>query len=519
MRNLKIAEYIVVVKPNKTWVDYFSITSSDGFECNHKYINKIRESKTIEVLHPNKPEDDIYSFEILKKNDILFVHNINQTGYFKRTDATNVLFFFDENEVDKDIFSIVYGNDNYQLYERLKPEFWSSSFINKSNKEQSKPFENSIMAKRFYLSTKDKSCDRRKIVELIDLENTNEQNYSIAGWLNPIILKVKLSGEEIDQKIEKNNNDTSIQQILSYLFEEESIIFVEPILSEEFETRVEFYENLWKNIQIRDSKINKTLLEYLIISEKYTLNSKILIKAWKPFLVLDSLKDGIFLIEGFGYNVKLFWIYNTFGYKKLTNNTKFFISYWNKYWNGEVEYLSFEKTKIQENKQYVLNFLSSDKNHYEVLPHPIYEKKGNDLNDFLNVKYRTPSSSILIEIEKNIFRTNEKNKQFSEIITHKCIDLITTPFKGATTFVKYLQLDANYFDDNKNVTNRSLPTKSIEFKFSWWKFWLEAIYNNSYDVDIHLWPKDYFIIGSGKLDKTPIGKGNKIYKQTPFFGF
>ena len=504
---LTIKEFIVVAKPNKSWNQYFSMTNDDTFETNHKYIDKIRKSKYIEVLHPRKTSVELHSFEILKKGDIFFVHNINQTGYFKRTDGTNIIFFYDENEIERDIFAIVFGenHNNSQQYKMIEPEFWSFN-------NESRAFKNSLMAKRFFHSiTNTSDADKRRVVETIETKDDIETNYSTAGWLNPIILKVKLEGNEIDPSIKKSFNDTSIEQILSYIVEKESIIFIEPVLSENFETRIKFFEKVWLNIQHRNEKIQKSLVEYLILSDNYILNNNLSIQAWKPFMVLDSLK-GIFFIKGFGENVIISWITDDSG---LTNNKKFFIDYWAKYWNGNVNISFFNKTKANNNSQdnTYKTLLSFDNKEYEILSFPAYEKKGKDINEFSNLRYYAPKSSIFIEISPCIFRPAKKINPLDESISDTCIDLIHTPFKGATYFVE------NLLSDNEQFLMNRTKSKSIYFEFSWWKFWFQSIYQDTYDIIIHLFPYNWFIIGSGELDKTPLGKKETLYKQTPYIGF
>jgi len=552
-----IKNFIIVVKPTPLWTDYFNTdNTSFNFKDNHP-LKQLFNQDEITFIHPINCKQPIQSFGLYKNVDPskLSVSDINLKSYM------------DPGDHDNSVKTIVYFNEKIENSSiRFGKEFYFKRFERSCLKSEisQTAFNYSFFSTNFFESDNAIGED----VRLFDLEVRKNNSFGLAGWINPIILKINIDGNLIKDLNKINKKEMSPRNTLSFFLEETSLIAIEPVLTEDISIQIEWLEAL------QCEKIKKGPLS-LIESLFLTRNS--IGKAWKPFIALDGL-EGKFWIEDHGNicksNKKITKCWSPPD-KTISNNLIWYANYWLKLYSGIYKNISyknnreiFQPSQQSYNKNQLSNGIPVDDNKLK-LEGPtsvlelinLYEqsdywkliiqtekhllctlkkilKKFNYINGlnkchlpFLWVKkgflyfddlefleyfaqeYIAPKSHILIKLPMEILKSNSKKEalKFETNIKNRYIDLVNSPRWGGAQLL--LKLSKNISEDLK----RELSL--FDYKRGWWVKWYDSLFSCSEDINIKLYPVNSRRIGKMMLGNFRLGSKSDIYRQDKYFGF
>jgi len=562
-----VKEFLIISKPSPSWIEYFNTDNiSLDLKGNHP-LKQLFEQNEITFIHPIDCEQPIHSFGLYRNKK-----NINPSQLY--VNNTNLKSYMDPGDHDNSIKTIIYFNNNlYKSNIRFGKEFYFKRLEKPSLRSEigETAFNYSVFSTNFYESEKKIGKD----VELFNLEvDKNTIDSELAGWVNPIILKIDLNGNLLEDVENLNKYAMSSVNTLAFLFEKKSLIAIEPVLTEESSIQIEWLESL-QHDNIKKGPLS--LIESLFVS----MNTEC--KIWKPFIALDGL-NGSFWIEGHGNSyksdkkIKKYWIPPD---KTISKNLRWYANYWLKLYSGHFKDISYRDMKKifqsssqlykntqlcngipvegekwkQANITSVLDLINlyeqsgywkltiQTEKHLLGALKKIFKKfsyifdlkkchlaflwvqwdnkkeKGSlyfedlDFLEYIAQEYIAPKSRILIKLPVNILKSNSKKETISYEfkIKDSYIDLINSPKWGGAQLLLKL---------SKYITE---PLKRgvviFDYKRGWWVKWYDSLFSCSEDINIQLYPVNSHRIGKMILGKFRLGLESDAYKQDIYFGF
>ncbi|MBF0231607.1 MAG: hypothetical protein HQK65_01030 [Desulfamplus sp.] len=330
-----IKEFIIVSAPffsNSECNRYFGVENDEPLNLNNNQpLQQLCKHNDITFIHPQNPNQPICSlnlYNIVNTNEYFvenrnFISKMNPGDPGHNADLIKTLIFFKESLDKKEI------RFNQNMYFKKLERKSLKSGIGET------AFQNSLFATHFY--------ERKDNIPGEDVYNCtlNKQNQNttrLAGWFNPIIIKVRLNGnifKDVKDNIDKGQMNPATT--LSYLLHKDSLLFIEPVLSEEYSVQIEWLEILEEEYFGKTEKYPMSLVESIFWSRKEE-HQPLPMPIWKPFVSLDGLR-GSFRIEEHGESengIKRYWVPYA---KNIKANFKWYANYWLRKWHSKAELL------------------------------------------------------------------------------------------------------------------------------------------------------------------------------------
>jgi len=387
------------------------------------------------------------------------------------------------------------------------------------------------------------------------VQNNNITDGFSEFWVNPIMLQVPVKGKYLGDIVLER-----YMPLFQNEYVEKNLLLLEPLFDSELNPRLLFYIEGEKQINQRnDSSISTT--EYLIWGESATRFR------WKPFASLDILKGKFFISNDRG-KTKIYWKQP----EQLSANECFFISYWKRYWHGEILDKDFDKLNPipepsyarvpyypsrtggieldQVNMERACSSSQSifgcfdkcktdtfdiiktilDKPSLENFPinrvfigHLMMDNEAgrfrlyfNDTNYLseLAEKYIIPQSAVYIEFPECIFNKGNGNQELEE---SRNTYNETLRSERCLDLINSPYLGARNFLIYlcSNWKNPLIQEKfSSEMKNGWWNKWYESLFNRSHTQYLEFVSETGFILKSSILGEACLGNSSVAYKQS-----
>ena len=387
----------------------------------------------------------------------------------------------------------------------------------------------------------------------------NEDEYCIAGWLNPLIFILSLDGNEIES-IQASNEDEYLNA-LSLFLEPSSLLLVGPHINESYDLRISLLIKLYEKIKERERKNLSSdrcfsLMEYLLF---YSHNPQ----TWKPFLILDLLAGKFYAKQNVSTNNN----------NQSEQRQKFTID-WELPENASSNMCWFANYWL---KQWISNESINEERDVNVIPQPIQarsHRSSGGLTTFQvdNLSKNTSLTSILSQ-HPAFFSDTEKMNLYGFLVElfednsvlEKCLAQFphqnfwwTENFNNG--LIKFDEVAFwNYFSkfhfipespiliqipQQKNRFlnpiaslnsgayhflwaffeavdgDRQLKDREFYNSFGWWNDWHSTIFCDRYDIELEFISRRGFVINQSLLGQDYLGeKGRRIDWEEPNMRF
>ena len=270
--------------------------------------------KNSKLIHPRDP--NLQTFGIWQDSENLdsyYVKDSGNVGYLDNLECDNLLFMPTLYGY-KNVRIIDNVNNNSCYYQAIPLEEleFSSSLVIKYNDLAG------IIFKQIYETQVTKETKEINIVD-----QKNQCNGEAIGWLNPVIWKFKLNGDDLKDIDQNSPNDSNIiHRVLRLFFTPSALLRVEPDIDNRHELRISILKQFQEYI-INRSTPSRNLFEYMLFGGEPP-------NSWKPFLWLDLL-GGKFFVHKHGTQPNILWDRPP----QLSSNADWFANYCLSKWVGE----------------------------------------------------------------------------------------------------------------------------------------------------------------------------------------